>query len=153
MKLHWAVAVCLIVAGCSSGGGGSVDGRPIEITGLQASYDSSSDSVDLAINFVNISRQPLRQIQIQVQAYDSGGNPVKGGGPRGAAVVTLYGPYDAGIKVGPLVDHHLWTGSDVHCLEVVDVSVSGMDYASSNFSGAAANALVASDTRRSCKGS
>ena len=151
MKLHWVVAACALMAGCSSGGGGNVDDRPIEITGLAPSYDSGSDSVDIAINFTNISRQPLRQVQIQVQAYDSGGSLVRGGGPGGSAVLTFYGPYEVGLKVGPLIAQRLWTGSNVHCLEVADISVAGMDYASTHVSGAAANLLVAADTRRICK--
>lgn len=152
MKLHWLVVACVALTGCSSDGGGSLEGKPVQITAMAPSYDSSSDSVDLAISLTNISKQPLRAVQIEVRAYDSAGRPVAGGGPGGVAVVSLYGPYDAGGKVGPVVIQKLWTGSDVRCLEVTEVNASGLDYATSIIDGTAANALVASDIRRICKG-
>lgn len=152
MKLQWIVVVCAALAGCSSGGSGSLEGKPVEITAMAPSYDNTNDSVDLAISITNISKQPLRAVQIEIQAYDSAGHPVAGGGPRGVAVVSMYGPYMAGAKVGPVIAQRLWTGANVHCLEVTQVNASGLDYSSSIFDGAEANNMVASDTRRVCKG-
>ncbi|WPO97721.1 hypothetical protein SFA35_13725 [Pseudomonas sp. HR96] len=152
MKLQWVVAACALLVGCSSDSGGSLEGKPVQITAMAPSYDSSSDTVDLSISLTNISKQPLRAVQIEIRGFDSAGRPVNAGGPGGVAVVSLYGPYEAGAKVGPVTVPKLWTGSDVRCLEVTEINASGLDYSTSIIDGAAANNLVAGDARRVCRG-
>lgn len=151
MTARTLVLLCALLTGCSNGSATGPAGKPIEITTLAPSYDSTEDSVDLAIGFTNTSRQPLKSLQVLITAYDSAGRPVTGG-TGAVAAVQLDGPYAANAKVGPSRFAHLWSGSDVRCLEVSEVSLATLDYATTLLTGTAANQLVAADTRRVCRG-
>lgn len=146
-----AVLLSALLVGCSSGRGIETAAPPIEITTLAPSYDSTEDTVELAIAFTNTSRQPLKSLQLLVTAYDSAGRLVAGG--KGAvAMVQFEGPYEVNAKVGPARFAHLWSGSDVRCLEVSKATLATLDYATTLLSDTAANDLVAADTRRVCRG-
>lgn len=151
MTVRTVVLLCALMAGCSNGSSTGAAGKPIEITTLAPSYDSTGDTVDLAIAFTNTSRLPLKSLQLLVTAYDSAGRLVSGG-VGAVAAVHLDGPFVANAKVGPSRFAHLWSGSDVRCLEVSEVSLATLDYATTLLSGTAANELVAADTRRVCRG-
>jgi len=150
MKTLLTAAVLLVLTGCSAIADTDRASSPLQITALVPSYDSATGAVDLSINFTNISRVDMKFVQIEIAPFDGGGRRITSGDAGGLGILKLSGPFKSGEKVGPLVSKNLWFSSDIRCLEVVEVTTSGLDYSTTVTTGAQANSLVAANTRRIC---
>lgn len=151
MKRLAAAGLCCILAGCNTGQftEGQSSNFPVQVTQMNASVDSATDSVDVAVAVKNASAVAIRSITLVITPYDVAGKRTSAPGGE----VTFSAPLKSGDSIGPQTFNHVWQGSDVRCIEVRLIKVTLMDYSTSSINGHAANNLVANNSRRECHSS